>query len=69
RDSLLALPGFLLGRAGPEGEAEIAAGLALTGHFLEGHVFHPQNRGMPAARQRLAERFPLANSLAADTVS
>ena len=69
RDRLLALPGFLLGRAGPEREAEIAAGLALTGHFLERHVFHPQNRGMPAARQRLAERFPLANSLAADTVS
>jgi len=58
RDRLLRLPGFLLGRAGPEREAEIAAGLALTGHFLERHVFYPQNRGIPAARQRLADRFP-----------
>ncbi|MBT5414921.1 MAG: DNA repair protein RecO, partial [Rhodospirillaceae bacterium] len=69
RARLLTLPGFLLGRARPEREAEIAAGLALTGHFLERHVFHPQNRGIPAARQRLSDRFPLARIPEADTIS
>ena len=69
RDRLLVLPGFLLGRVGPEREAEIAAGLALTGHFLERHVFHAQNRGMPAARQRLTERFPRPAAIGSDTIS
>jgi DNA repair protein RecO (recombination protein O) len=69
RDRLLALPAFLLGRMGPDREAEMAAGLALTGHFLERHVFHPQNREIPAARQRLAERFPLAKPPADNTDS
>ena len=57
RDRLLALPGFLIGR-GAGGPAEVAQGLALTGHFLERQVFGPQDRPLPAARQRLAERFP-----------
>jgi len=56
RDRLLALPGFLVGR-GPGGRAEVAAGLALTGFFLSRHVFHPQDRNLPPARQRLAERL------------
>ncbi len=57
RDKLLALPAFLLG-AGDEGDAAaIAAGLRITGHFLERHLFAPQGSPLPAARLRLAERL------------
>jgi DNA repair protein RecO (recombination protein O) len=57
RDQLLPLPAFLVGGA-PAGEgagepAEIAAGLALTGHFLAAQVYAPFNRPPPAARDRL----------------
>ncbi len=60
QEKLLPLPGFLCGAANWDA-ADIADGLALTGHFLSRHVFaHPQNRrlvpldGMlPLARQRL----------------
>lgn len=55
RDKLLALPGFLIGRGGG-GAAEVAAGLALTGHFLERHVLAQRQLAMPPARLRLAER-------------
>ena len=61
RDRLLALPGFLAGRGGG-GPAEVAEGLALTGFFLARHVFAPHDRPLPPARQRLAERFPLASA-------
>ena len=57
KDRLLALPGFLIGRGGG-GSAEVAQGLALTGYFLERQIFGPQERPLPPARQRLAERFP-----------
>ena len=57
RDKLLPLPGFLIGRGGG-GAAEVEQGLALTGFFLERHVFAPHHRDLPAARRRLAERFP-----------
>jgi len=57
RDRLLALPGFLAGRGGG-GLAEVAQGLALTGFFLERHVFAPHHQAPPMARRRLAERFP-----------
>lgn len=53
RDRLLALPGFLIGH-GQGGAAEVAAGLRLTGHFLERHVL---NAALPPARARLAERL------------
>lgn len=56
RDRLLALPPFLLGR-GTGGEAEVAMGLALSGFFLERHIFHPQDQTLPAARERLAGVF------------
>jgi len=59
RDRLLPLPGFLVGRGGG-GPQEVAEGLRLTGYFLEKHLFHPQDRALPAPRLRLAERFPLA---------
>jgi DNA repair protein RecO (recombination protein O) len=56
RDKLLPLPPFLLADVAPE-PGEVAQGLALTGYFLERHVFEPQGKGLPAARVRLAERF------------
>lgn len=56
RDKLLALPGFLAGRGGG-GAGEVAQGLSLTGFFLERHVFHLQDRPLPSARRRLADRF------------
>ncbi len=55
RDRLLVLPGFLLGAEATP--ADVAVGLALTGHFLERHVLGPQSKGMPAARSRLVERL------------
>ncbi len=48
----LRLPAFLLsgGEATP---CDLKAGLALTGHFLNQRVFHPERRALPAARTRL----------------
>jgi DNA repair protein RecO (recombination protein O) len=56
RDKLLSLPGFLAGYSGG-GARQVALGLKLTGYFLRRHVFHPEDRDLPAARRRLAERF------------
>ena len=58
RDRLLPLPGFLIGENGGGGGDEIAAGLRLTGYFLDRHVFAPHDRSLPPARLRLADRFP-----------
>ncbi|HYG90251.1 MAG TPA: DNA repair protein RecO [Azospirillum sp.] len=52
RDRLLPLPGFLIGR-GVGGTEEVAAGLRLTGYFLERHLL---NAPLPPARERLVER-------------
>lgn len=60
RDKLLALPPFLLSDVIDQAGAapdEIAQGLALTGYFLERHVFAPNGQRMPAARNRLVERL------------
>lgn len=54
-DKLLRLPGFMLSSQGGLGEGDIAAGLKLTGVFLERHVFHPHNKPLPDIRLRLAE--------------
>ena len=59
RDKLFPLPGFLIGRGGG-GTDEVEQGLALTGFFLERHVYAPHHRDLPPARRRLAERFPAA---------
>ncbi len=56
RDRLLGLPGFLLGRGGGGGR-EVAKGLALTGYFLERHVFRPHDRQLPPPRRRLLDHF------------
>ena len=55
-DRLLVLPRFLAGAAVAEEitPVDIAAGLALTGHFLARHVFGGVHQPLPAARQRLA---------------
>lgn len=56
RDKLLLLPGFLW-RDSPVERRDIAAGLALTGYFLLHHLLAPHGRGIPEARERLAERM------------
>ncbi len=55
RDRLLPLPPALLDPAAAEGP-EIAAALAVTGHFLEPQLLRPQ-QGLPAARYRLLDRL------------
>ena len=54
REKLLNLPAFLRHgvSAAPEPE-EIAAGFALTGYFLERHVFGPHGLVMPDSRHQL----------------
>jgi DNA repair protein RecO (recombination protein O) len=51
---LFALPSFLNGGGEPL-VADVVAGLRLTGHFLERHVFGPRAIAMPASRQWLSE--------------
>ena len=54
-DRLLKLPAFLLDATAPASEADILAGLALTGHFLERDVLEPHGLSMPQARERLIQ--------------
>src|SRR3546814_728107 len=56
REKLLPLPAFLVGR-GEGGPTAVAEGLALTGFFLERHLFHPHDKALPEARRRLEQRF------------
>jgi DNA repair protein RecO (recombination protein O) len=60
REKLLSLPAFLVGR-GVGGRAAVAEGLALTGFFLERHLFHPHDKPLPPARQRFEHRFAEAS--------
>ncbi len=54
KDRLLALPGFLAGRIqGPVAPNDLAAGFALTGHFLETRVLNPRQAPLPEVRGRL----------------
>lgn len=56
RDKLLALPAFLAtSRNAIATGADIAAGLRLTGHFLETRVLAPRQMQMPETRSRLAD--------------
>jgi len=52
-DRLLALPAFLLDPEAGADDGAFAAGLVLTGHFLQRHVFGERGRPLPPARQRL----------------
>jgi DNA repair protein RecO (recombination protein O) len=63
RDRLLALPAFLLSSQGGLAAGDIAAGLTLTGHFLEQYVFGPLNRPLPPARLWLIDRLEEAGRL------
>lgn len=54
KERLLALPGFLAGRIqGPVAPSDLAAGFALTGHFLETRVLNPREATLPEVRGRL----------------
>ena len=56
KDRLLALPGFLAGRVdGPVSAEGLAAGFALTGHFLEARVLAPRDLTLPEVRGRMIE--------------
>lgn len=57
KDRLLALPPFLLSSQSGLTTGDVAAGLELTGHFLERNVFGPLNRPLPPARTWLIERI------------
>jgi DNA repair protein RecO (recombination protein O) len=58
-DRLFRLPGFFVNQqtATADEGAELRDGFALTGFFLERYVFSPNRQKMPAARDRLVERF------------
>lgn len=55
RGKLLGLPAFVIGAENDTlpAAADIAAGLDLTGYFLERHVYAPHRASLPDARQRL----------------
>ncbi len=54
KDRLLILPAFLRGEThGPVTQTDIAAGFALTAHFLKTRVLEPRELDMPDARQRM----------------
>lgn len=57
RRLMLPLPSFLLSGEPARAPSEVTEGLTLTGYFLERHVFAHNDRGLPAARQRLVERL------------
>jgi DNA repair protein RecO (recombination protein O) len=54
KDRLLLLPAFLLGKGSPTPD-DIRAGFALTGYFLERHVFEARGLQMPMERQRVID--------------
>lgn len=62
-ERLLPLPGFMLSSQGGLEEGDIAAGLDLTGHFLETFVFAVMNRPLPPARVWLIDRLKDAGRL------
>ena len=62
-DRLLALPRFLLSAQGGLDEGDVAAGMAITGHFLETFVFEVMNRPLPPARLWLLDRLAEAGRL------
>ncbi len=55
-EKLFQLPGFLRGEATGDPH-DVLAGMRLTGHFLERHVFEPRSVAMPQARAMLQDRL------------
>jgi DNA repair protein RecO (recombination protein O) len=66
RDRLLVLPPFLLSSQGGVAPGDLAAGFALTGHFLQRFIFSPLNKPLPPARTRLVERLAEIGRLSLD---
>ena len=58
---LLKLPRFLLREEASPPPQDVAAGFALTGHFLERDVLGPQGLAMPQPRNRLIELLARAS--------
>ena len=56
-DKMLPLPPFMLGAQAGLAEGDVLAGMTLTGHFLEQFVFHPQNKPLPPARERMVDKL------------
>ncbi|OYW80375.1 MAG: DNA repair protein RecO [Asticcacaulis sp. 32-58-5] len=63
KDKLLKLPIFMLSSQGGVQAGDVGAGLKLTGHFLERHVFHPLNKPLPDVRTRLMQSLEDAGYL------
>jgi DNA repair protein RecO (recombination protein O) len=63
KDRLLALPPFMLAAQYGLNAGDVAAGLTLTGHFLEAFIFGPLNRPLPPARLWLLDRLSEAGRL------
>ncbi|MGZ8362572.1 MAG: DNA repair protein RecO [Caulobacteraceae bacterium] len=57
KDRLLILPPFMLSSQAGLNDGDVAAGLDLTGHFLERFVFAPLNRPLPPARVWLLDKL------------
>ena len=57
---LLPLPAFLTG-GDDAGADELRAGLVLSGHFLQRHLFDPAERVLPVARERLLAHLATAS--------
>ncbi|MGI4818458.1 DNA repair protein RecO [Brevundimonas sp.] len=62
-DKLLRLPPFLLGAQAGLDDGDVRDGLALTGHFLEAHIFHALNKPLPAARFWMIDKLQEAQRL------
>jgi DNA repair protein RecO (recombination protein O) len=56
KEKLFPLPAFLVGK-GSAMPADVRAGFALTGYFLERHVFEARGLQMPMERQRVIEEL------------
>ena len=56
-DRLLPLPAFLIDARADVLPGDIAAGLKMTGHFLEARLFASVHRGLPPERERLVGRL------------
>ncbi|MEO0982327.1 MAG: DNA repair protein RecO [Pseudomonadota bacterium] len=56
-DRLLTLPSFLIDPSAPIAPPDVAAGLTLTGHFLERRLYAGLHKPPPEARDRLITRL------------
>jgi DNA repair protein RecO (recombination protein O) len=63
RERLLPLPPFMLSAQATIAPGDVGAGLAITGRFLEAHIFALLDRPLPPARVRLVERLGEAGRL------